>query len=187
MPYEAVKPFTIYLYAFFLVLSCDNEPIDFTERAEPEPTPEADLIVGNWDLTEVLLSDATASFNVGGIPVTEPVTGSGSNYDLQLIFTEDMKVTATGSYLQNVNLTLGPQTYDQQQEIKASDFLNSGTWSRTASQLTIDNGVQEQKITILKLNDTALQLQLTITQTQTIQDIPATIDGTVTLNFSRSN
>lgn len=184
---KQLNPFLFTFLCVFLLLSCDNEPIDFTEIAEPEPTPEADLIVGNWDLTEVLLSDATASFNASGIPVTAPVTGSGSNYDLQLIFTEDMKVTATGSYLQNVSLTLGPQTYDQQQEIKASDFLNSGTWSRTSSQLTIDNGVQEQKITILKLDDTALQLELTIMQTQTIQDIPATIDGTLTLNFSRAN
>jgi len=184
---KQLNPFLFTFLCVFLLLSCDNEPIDFTERAEPEPMPEADLIVGNWDLTEVVLSDATASFDAGGIPVTAPVTGSGSNYDLQLIFTEEMKVTATGSYLQNVNLILGNQTYDQQQEIQAGDVLNSGTWSRTESQLTIDTGVQEQEINILELNETALQLQLTITQMQTIQDIPATITGILTLNFSRSN
>ncbi|HEA29449.1 MAG TPA: hypothetical protein ENH91_05575 [Leeuwenhoekiella sp.] len=184
---KQLNPFIFTFLSVFLFLSCDNEPIDFTERAAPEPIPEADLIVGEWDLTEVLLSDATASFDAGGIPVTAPVTGSGSNYDLQLIFTEDNAFTATGSYLQNVNLTLGPQTYDEQQEVKASDFLNMGSWSRTATLLTIDNGTEVQEITILELDENTLELQLTITQMQTIQDIPATITGTVTLNFERSN
>lgn len=180
---KKLNPFLFIVLSFFLLLSCDNEPIDFTVRAEPEPTPELDPIVGNWDLTEVVLSDAVASFSASGIPITAPVTGSGSNYDLQLVFTEDNKVIATGSYVQSVNLTLGNRPYDQIQEVQATDFLNSGSWSRTASQLTIDNGVQVQEITILKLNETALQLQLTTTQTQTIQDIPVTIEGTVTLSF----
>ncbi len=96
---KQLNPFLFTFLFVFLILSCDNEPIDFTERAEPDPTPELDLIVGNWNLTEVVLSDAIASFNAGGIPVTAMVTGSGSNYDLQLVFTEKMEVTSTGSYL----------------------------------------------------------------------------------------
>ncbi|MGB3775187.1 MAG: hypothetical protein WA951_08025, partial [Leeuwenhoekiella sp.] len=128
---KQVKPFLLSFLSIFLIVACDNEPIDFTERAAPDPEPEIDLIVGDWNLNDVTISDATASFNAGGIPVTVPVTGDGSEYDLQLTFTEENMLNATGSYLQSVSLSLGPQTIDQQQVVQASDLLTIGTWTRT--------------------------------------------------------
>ena len=187
MPYEATKTSVFCLFISFFIAVLRQRTYRFYRKSRTRTHARIGLIVGNWELTEVVISDAIASFDVVGIPVTASVTGSGSNYNLLLVFTEDNKVNATGSYLQNVSLQLGPQPYDQQQEIQASDFLNSGKWSRTTSELTINNGVLDQKIIILKLDDTALQLQLTIIQTQTIQDIPMTITGTITQIFARSD
>ena len=178
---------TLFLSFFSLLFlfSCDNEPIDFTESTKPEPLPQADLIVGNWNLTEAILLDATATLDINGNPVVTPITGSGRDYDLQILFTEDDEVVATGSYLQNINIPLGIQTIDELREIQAIEILNSGTWSRSDVLLTVDNGIETQKMDILELNETNLVLEFSFNQMQTIEEIPATVSGNMKFTFQR--
>ncbi|MGB3775005.1 MAG: hypothetical protein WA951_07075, partial [Leeuwenhoekiella sp.] len=88
-------------------------------------------------------------------------------------------------YLQSVSLSLGPQTIDQQQVVQASDLLTTGTWTRTTALLTVDNGTETQELNILELDEEVLILQITLTQTQEINEIPAEIMGALTLTFNR--
>lgn len=180
-----INPLFLSLFSLFFLLSCDNEPIDFTESTEPEPLPQADLIVGNWNLTEAILLDATATLDINGSPVVTPITGSGRDYDLQILFTEDDEVVATGSYVQNITISFGLQTLDELQEIQATEVLNSGTWSRSTALLTVDNGIETQQMNILELDETTLVLEFTFTQEQEIQETPAVVAGDIKFTFQR--
>ena len=179
--------YSIIFFAAALIQGCENEPVDLTGKptgVDP-PEEEVDLLVNTWNLTDVQIEDATASLKINGVAFPpQPVTGVGSAYDLQLTFAENGSLTSMGSYSQTISLTLGLQSIDETREIKASEFLGSGTWTRTEIMLTIDNQIQVQEVKIIELTANSLILQLTTTQTDTISGVPVTLTGTITASFS---
>ena len=183
--------FLLSLLAIITVTSCSNEPIDLTGRSDggdtdtiEAPDEDADLIVNTWELTDVQLSDATAQLQLGNQTITQEATGTGSEYDLQVTFDEDGNLTSMGSYVQSISVKLGLQVLDETREIKAEDLLGSGTWSRTETLLTLNEGTESQEIEIVELTENNLILRINTIQTETVEGIPVTLIGTVTASFN---
>ncbi len=179
------------VFGVFVFEGCSNEPVDLNGMPGAVDPPVIDppeneaLIINNWDLKDVQLKDATAQFEVAGNKLPpDPVTGMGSEYDLQLKFNEDSTVTSTGSYVQTVTVQFGLQAIDESRPITAADFLGSGTWSLTDTTLTIDNGTEVAAIDILELTEESLILQLETTQSDVINGVPVTLKGTIVATFS---
>lgn len=184
---KSIIPVFAVLLFMVLLQACSNEPVDLTGAGgTDDPTEKTDLIVNNWELKEVKLSDAFAEIEVLGSTISRPATGEGSAYDLKLVFNKDGKVSSTGSYIQSIKVDLGVFDLDESQEIKSEDFLGSGTWSRSETVLTLDNGVEVQEIQILELTENSLTLWLTTTQFVTRNNTSIRLTGTLTASFGLS-
>lgn len=166
------------------VLSCDDEPIDFSLR-ENEPEPVVDSLVGNWVLTDAQLMDTTASYDIAGTPVTKEVSGESGNYELNLSFFEDNTTDFTGSFVQTFELNLGLSNSAEAVAINADDIFTQGAWSRKPGVLQISSDTETQEIEVLELSGDTLELRVVNSQMQSIQGIPVTLEATYILSFER--
>lgn len=177
--------FLVVAFAIFSLLSCDNEPLDMSLR-DDIPEPATDQIIGSWDLTDVILENATATYEIAGDSITKEVSGTSTDYNMVLSFYEDQTADFTGSYLQTFNLNLGLSNSASTIDINGEDFFTSGSaWTRTNAVLTIIDGNFSREAQILELTDSVLELQFRVEQTQEIGEIPARLDADYTLSFSR--
>ncbi len=181
----------------FIALSCAND-----DNNNSDESNETNLLIGEWSMVD-FTADLTNSFIFEGLPVNAQSDVEGSNFDYNIIFSEDNTLMTNGTYDITITTSVLGQIIDEQ-ITSIPDAESSGMWSLEGNQLTttglsfspVGNDTTDESIigigNISQLDETTLII--TIDAEDNIPDdaelpdgseLNVTGDGTIT--FERIN
>ncbi|MEL7005708.1 MAG: lipocalin family protein [Bacteroidota bacterium] len=135
---------------------------------EDAPNISEDLLVGDWELTDLDYS-GTSVLTVPGLGegITSTFEGTGLNLNLDLTFTTDPNEFITqGDY--GVRLVTTIEGQEVVNELENADFINNGTWTRDGNILTVTSTLGgPQEATIISVDQNSFTLGYDFEETVT--------------------
>lgn len=180
---KTLSSFAVLILIVVSALSCKSDDDTVT------PPNAAELIVGTWNMTENTVSDGNADITVQGLSIKTPFVWTGSDFEYQLTFGKDNKVSEDGSFKINlvatvqglpINRTLPVSTDD------AADVLASGSYKIDGDQLTVTNNGQPVTVIITEVTQTNLRLRFDLSEASPdLFDVSGSATGTNKVVFTR--
>lgn len=172
---------------------CDNDGInnstEVSNGTNPlvynETAPTTSPIAGEWNLTDAIINDGTATTIFLGQTYNLSYNATSSNENVLVNFSENPnKVTSNGTYTILINFNFLGNDY-QDTTTSESPFAN-GDWSINGTILTIDanttvNGTYE----IIELTNNTLKITTAVDREVPAGGLNLNAKGTLILTFSR--
>lgn len=168
-----------------------------------DDTPEVnnDLIVGEWEITD-LVSETNTTTTFNGESFVASAIGVGSNFNYTITFNEDNTTTASGSYAFTTTTIIQGEEVVQTTPIE--DLMTEGTWSIDGDQLIFtglttssslpdspfDQSQDAESSTIVVLNETTLILTSDIeafAPQESTDSFELSVEGNSTVTLARIN
>jgi len=142
--------------------------ISLTQCKKDDPANVS--LAGQWRMTDIHCDDGAATFDLGGIEVTQTYSYHGIEYNTITTFTENPnEFTSTGTYIFEITTVFFGQSTTE--EVEAEAFLGSGEWSIEGDKFIQIFGGNTTEMTILENTGSKLRLR---------QDVDITLNGTHT-------
>lgn len=175
------NPFFILLVLSFIFLSCekdDNSP-SIKNTAE-------ELIIGNWSMTDFDSENTVVTVNYLGQQLPVPVSSTGSNYNLTLLFKESPKtVSSEGYFTLSVSGNFLGQTLDE--SFNSDEFMRHlfmGNWKVSNEKLLVEQEGITNTFDIISLTANELKLMFDIAHEISNNNVEGTLNTQIQITFT---
>ena len=169
----------LFLAVVFALTSCTNN-----NSGSNITVTESDL-AGIWNVTDTY-QEGTTTTTIFGEEIVGTFVATGRDYDFTYDFgTNPNTLTANGSYIATVSLTVAGQTETTEEPVTTVDGLSSGTWSVNGNILSVTANGETTEAVIEEFDGNRLVIRADYLIEIDAQVFSNTNQGTLTITMVR--